>query len=146
MNRLLPMVLMVCCTVLRALADGHHDHHGTDADHHAEHGQRRAQAVGAHRQPGFAEHRIHHARLRRPVSMVADDLPVEKAHLVAGVGGDVRFVGDGPTMVMPFAIEFVVTGTGHDLFAGVAVEVAGRFVGEDQAGLLTSARAMATRC
>jgi hypothetical protein len=24
---------------LRALADGHHEHHGADADHHAEHGQ-----------------------------------------------------------------------------------------------------------
>jgi hypothetical protein len=42
--------------VLRALADGHHQHHGADADHHAEHGEEGAQAVGAHGPPGFAQH------------------------------------------------------------------------------------------
>jgi hypothetical protein len=34
----------------------------------------------------------------------------------------------------------------HDLDAGAAVEVAGRLVGQDQLGSLTSARAIATRC
>ena len=58
-------------------------------------------------------------------------MPVKEAYLPLGVGGDVGFVGDqddGDAFFVEFAEQR------HDFFAGVAVEVAGRLVGEDQAG------------
>ena len=56
-------------------------------------------------------------------------MAVEKAHLAPGVRGDVGFVGDqddGDSFVIELPKQR------HDFLAGVAVEVAGRFVSEDQ--------------
>jgi hypothetical protein len=63
-----------------------------------------------------------------------DDLPVEKAHLPLAWCSDIRLVGDhhdGDAL----AVERIAEQR-HDFLAGVAVEVAGRLVGEDQARLV----------
>ncbi len=58
---------------------------------------------------------------------------------ILGDVGLVRDEDDGVALGMQSVEE------GHDLVAGLGVEVAGGLVGQDDGGLLTSARAMATR-
>jgi len=51
--------------LLRAVANGQHQNHRPDADHHAEHGQKSAQPVAVHGAPGFAQHGAHHVGISR---------------------------------------------------------------------------------
>jgi hypothetical protein len=61
---------------------------------------------------------------------VADDQPSRKAHLPPGAKVAMSGSWVTSTMVMPSRLSAVEQR--HDFLAGMAVEVAGRFVGEDQ--------------
>ena len=136
-----------------------------DADDDAQHGQRGPQLVPAQRAEGdFEDDEVAHgvnppvARLSAPRCRRAQFLGGFKRSATGVVADhfavahdDLRFVYWAMssscvtmTMVMPCVVELLEHA--HDLDAGLAVEVAGRLVGEQQRGSLTSARAMATRC
>src|SRR5689334_22858647 len=65
--------------------------------------------------------------------MVAGDDAVANGDDTMSVLGDIRLVGDEDDGVAP-SVEFIKEG--HDLVAGLGVEVAGGLVGEDDGGVV----------
>jgi hypothetical protein len=74
--------------------------------------------------------------------MIALDHAVLEMDLAAGVLGDVVFVGDQDDRL---ALRRAAAEEREDFLGGLRVEVARGLVGQEDAGLLTSARAMAPR-
>jgi hypothetical protein len=61
--------------------------------------------------------------------MIADDFAIEKAHLALGMRRDIRLVRDqhdGDAVRVEFSEQ------AHDFLAGMAVEIAGRLIGQNQ--------------
>lgn len=76
------------------------------------------------------------------VDLIARHLAVTDGDDAVGVLGDVALVGDQDNGV---ALGVEPLEQRHDFHAGGGVQVARRFVGKQDRGSLTSARAMATR-
>ena len=65
--------------------------------------------------------------------MIANDLTIEKFDLTLGMRRDVRLMGDQYDG-NAFGVEFAEQA--HDLFAGMAIEISGRLIGQDQTRLV----------
>jgi hypothetical protein len=74
--------------------------------------------------------------------VVAGDDAVADGDDAMGVLGDVGLMGDEDNRV---AVRVELVEEGHDLVAGLGVEVSGGLVARMMEGLFTRARAMATR-
>ena len=147
--------MLVDRPAVAAGADRHHADHRGDADDDAEHRQARTAARwragrNAVRIVSYMftlspppRGRRRPRGTRRPSSLVDAISAVANMNDALGVGGDVRLVGDEDDRD---ARRRSAAEQRHDLRAGARVEVPGRLVGQDDAGSLTSARAMATRC
>jgi len=106
------------------------------SDDDAQHGQARAQPVGIQAFKCFKDGLGYiHASSTRP----------SRRWMIrwvwAATGG---IMGDDDQGGAFFTIE--LQQQGHDLLADLGIQVYGRFIGHDDGRLLTSARAMATRC